>query len=226
MTSAVQRDSGIPSTVHQVRVITDPGPHPLRGNPGLVGIPSVIVGLVGLALVTLNILPAGSPAATVITLMIATSAGLFVATVWAALLGMNATASIYGVLYGFYGSYAGLSLGLIHGWFGADSQLASEAVAAWLICWLVTLVALTFMTFRLPLAFTALFAMVDIALALLLVAQLYGGVAYTRAAGAVIVLIILLAIYVWADAMSTETGGRNLPMGNPLLQSHKTAANS
>jgi uncharacterized protein len=68
-----------------------------------------------------------------------------------------------------------------------------------------------------PLAFTILFGMVDVALALLLVGTLSGEQLATRVAGVIVFAFAALAIYLYADAMSTETGGKSLPMGRPVL---------
>ncbi len=131
-------------------------------------------------------------------------------------LGLNAAASIYAIFFGFYSSYAALILGLTHNWFSTP-QAATAATTTWLICWLVTILVLTFVTLRMPLAFTVLFALLDIALVLLIVRTISGTVGYTRAAGVVVFAFVALAVYLYNDAMSTETGGRALPVGRPLL---------
>jgi succinate-acetate transporter protein len=206
-------------TVQPVQIVADPDqPNPLRGNPGLVGIPTVIAGAVGLGLITLGVLPTGATAGTIAIVMTCTTVGVLIATIWAAALGQNAAASIYAVFFGFYASYAALVLGLTNGWFGTTPDQASAVTAAWIICWLATILVLTLVTLRLPLMFTVLFGLVDIALPLLLIGTLTGDVFYTRAAGVVVVGFIAVAVYLYADAMSTETGGKSLPMGQPLVR--------
>lgn len=208
-----------PATVSEAPVSTAPValPNPLRGSPGLVGIPTVIAGAIGLGIINIGALPEGAVAATIAIVMSCTTVGLLITTIWAAALGLNAAASIYAVFFGFYSSYAALVLGLSNDWFGTSAQAASTVTAVWLICWLVTIVVLTAVTLRMPLAFTILFGMVDVALALLLVGTLSGEQLATRVAGVIVFAFAALAIYLYADAMSTETGGKSLPMGRPVL---------
>jgi hypothetical protein len=198
---------------------SSPTPTPLRGSPGVVGIPTVIAGAVGLGITNIGALPTGAVAATIAIVMSCTTIGLLITTVWAALLGLNAAASIYAIFFGFYASYAALVLGLTHHWFGATADGASVATLAWLICWLVTIGVLTVVTLRMPLAFTVLFVLVDIALALLIIGVLGGAAGATHAGGVVVFAFVALAVYLYADAMSTETGGKPLPMGRPIVNS-------
>jgi succinate-acetate transporter protein len=194
-----------------------PAAGPAHGQPGIVGIPTVIAGAVGLGLVTLGVLPTGATAATIAIVMTCTTVGLLITTIWAAALGLNAAASIFAVFFGFYSSYAALVLGLTNSWFGTTAEQASAVTAVWIICWLVTIAVLTLITLRMPLVFTVLFGLVDVALVFLLVGTLTTEIFYTRVAGAVVVGFIAVAVYLYADVMSTETGGKPLPMGRPLL---------
>jgi succinate-acetate transporter protein len=193
-------------------------PNPLHGNPGTVGLPTVIAGAVGLGLVNAGYFPGGALGATVAILMAATSVGLLVATVWAAALGQNAAASLFAVFLGFYASYVALVLGLGHGWYGAVSDDGVEMIATWIICWLVAMVILTLVTVRLPWSFTLLLVLVDAALVLLLIGTLGAATAFTRAGSVVVFLFIAVAVYLYADIMSRETGGRGLPLGRPVRQ--------
>ena len=54
------------------------------------------------------------------------------------------------MFFGFYASYAVLSLGLTHGWFGIAAADADETVALWLGSWLLTIGLLTVLVLRLP----------------------------------------------------------------------------
>jgi succinate-acetate transporter protein len=143
--------------------------------------------------------------------------GLLIATVWAAALGQNASASLFAVFFGFYASYAALALGLSHGWFGTSVDSATDAQVTWLWCWLITIVILTLVTLRLPSSFTLLLSLVDIALALLLAGTMTGVTSLIRAGGAVVFAFVAVSVYLYADLMSTVTGGRGLPLGRPLL---------
>ena len=134
----------------------------------MLGLPTFIVGSVALGLVLVGVVPATAVGASLPIILAATSAGLFVATIWAAAIGQSAVASIFGVFAGFWLSYAVLVLGLIHGWFGITVLAAVSTQELFLISWLVIIVVLTLATLRLPLAFTAIFGLVDVALLLVL----------------------------------------------------------
>ncbi|MEW2507751.1 GPR1/FUN34/YaaH family transporter [Amycolatopsis sp. NPDC047767] len=194
-----------------------PTANPLAGNPGVVGIPTVIAGAVGLGLINIGAMPGGASGATLAILGTCTVIGLLITTVWAAALGQNASASLFAVFFGFYASYAALTLGLAHGWFGTSVVSATDAQVTWLLSWLITIVLLTLVTLRLPSSFTLLLGLVDLALALLLAGTMTGATGLTRAGGAVVFAFVAVSVYLYADLMSTETGGRGLPLGRPLL---------
>lgn len=195
--------------------VTSP-PGPLQGDPGAVGLPTVIAGAVGLGLGSAGYLPHGALDATLAILMAATSIALLVATVWAAALGQNAAASLFVVFFGFYASYVAVVLGQAHGWY-AGTPTSSDPLAAWLICWLVTIVVLTLVTLRMPWAFTLLLVLVDVALALLLTGTMSGSGGWTTSGAVAIFGFVVVATYLYADVMSRQTGGRGLPLGRPLL---------
>jgi succinate-acetate transporter protein len=192
-------------------------PIPLRGDPAMVGIPNVIAGATGLGLVTIGAFPASAAGAALPILLSATSVGMLIATIWAAALGQNVTATLYGTILGFYISYVALGLGLRHGWYGIPAADASAAVEIYLICWLVAIGALTLTTVRMPSSFTLLFGLVDLALILLLIASYNGSAALSRAGGWVVMAFVAEAVYLYLHVMSLATGGRGLPLGRPLL---------
>ncbi|ABD11367.1 hypothetical protein CcI156_12900 [Frankia sp. CcI156] len=199
---------------------TPPDPpvtNPLRGNPGIVGIPITIAGALGLGLVDAGYVPAEAAAAGIPTILAATSIGLLLATVWAAALGQNASASLFAVFFGFYASYAALALGLGHNWYGIPDAQIVHTQAIWLICWLVTIAMLTLVTIRLPWSFTLLLGLVDVALVLLLVGTLEANTTFIHLGGYVVFAFVAVAVYLYVDLMWSETGGRGLPLGKPLV---------
>ena len=141
---------------------------PLAGDPAMLGLPTFIVGSVALGLVLVGVVPASAVGASLPIILAATSAGLFIATIWSAAIGQSAVASIFGIFAGFWLSYAVLVLGLIRGWFGITVLAAAATQELFLISWLVIVVVLTLATLRLPLAFTVIFGLVDLALLLVL----------------------------------------------------------
>lgn len=138
-------------------------------------------------------------------------------TIWAAALGQNVTAGVFGVFFGFYGSYAALILGLNHNWFAIPADQVSKAVVVWLVTWLVIVVMLTLATLRLPSSYTLLLVLVDIALALLIPATLQESTILNRLAAAVVFGFIAVAIYLFVDVMERETGGKGLPLGRVIV---------
>lgn len=196
-----------------------PAATPLAGNPGIVGIPTVIAGALGLGLVDTGFLPASLSGAALPIMIMATAVGLLVTTVWAAALGQNASAGLFAVFFGFYGSYAALVLGIDHGWFGISTSGVTKATEAWLICWFITIVVLTLTTMRLPWSFTLLLGLVDLALVFLYLGTATGHTSWTHIGGVVVFLFIAVAVYLFVDVMDSETGGKGLPLGKPILGS-------
>jgi len=204
-----------------VVVESEPNPpptaNPLQGNPGAVGIPTVIAGAIGLGLVNSGYLAPEAGGAAMPIILTATTIGLLVATVWAAALGQNAAASLYAVFLGFYASYAALVIGLGHNWYSIPAEHVVDTVAAWIVCWLVTIAMVTLVTLRLPWSFTLLLGLVDVALVLLLIGTVYNSVPFTRVGAVVVFAFVAVAIYLYADIMSRETGGKGLPLGRAIV---------
>lgn len=184
-------------------------------NPGLLGLPLTIAGAVGLGFTNTGIVSAA--AAPVPILLSATAVGLLLTTIWSAALGQNVNATVYGVFLGFYGSFAALSLGQTHNWFGIPPEAATQTTVLWLGSWLLVIGLLTVLTLRLPWTYPVLFAVVDIALVLLIVGAASGDVAATRAGGWAIFVFVGFAVYFYVAALWEETGGRALPLGRPLI---------
>jgi succinate-acetate transporter protein len=193
-----------------------PPPEPLRdGNPGLVALPLVIAGGFGLGFTNTGIVDVAT--AGVPILLSATAVGLLLATVWAALLGQNVNATIYGVFFGFYGSYAALSLGLTHDWFGITGSDVGPATSLWLGSWLFTIGLLTVLLLRLPWTYPVLLLVVDVALVLLLIGNVTGSAVATETGGWFVFVFVAIVVYFYAGSLWEETGGRSLPLGRPLI---------
>lgn len=186
-----------------------------EGNPGLIGLPLTIVGAMGLGFTNTGIVDSASAAIPIV--MSATSIGLLLATIWAAALRQNVNAALYSVFFGFYGSYAILSLGLGNDWFGIDPDQVTTTSAMWIGSWLVTITILTLLVIRLPWSFPFLLTIVDLALVCLLVGTLTASSVATQLGGWLVFLFVAVAIYFYVAAMWEETGGSPLPMGRPLI---------
>ncbi len=205
-----------------VRLVTPVEERALRlpgGDPGLIGLPSFIVGAIALGLVLIGVVPTGTTGASVPIILAATSIGLMIATVWAAILGQGAVAGIYGIFTGFYLSYAVLVLGLVHNWFGITPAAIAGTQKLFVISWMVIVTVLAAATLRLPVAFTGLFALVDVALLLNLLSIIQNNsTTLAKSAGWVVMAFSALGLYMFFGAASHATGGKELPVGRPILR--------
>lgn len=190
---------------------------PLAGDPGLIGLPSFIVGTVTIALVFIGVVPADNTGAALATILAATAIGMFIAAIWAAAIGDSAVAGINGTFGGFWLSYAVLVLGLTHNWFGIAPTAIVDTEKLFLIGWLVVMVLLTLATLRLPLAFTALFTLVDVAVLLLLIGTAQASPGLLQVAGYVALVFAAIGAYIFVGSFSQATGGKELPLGTPVL---------
>jgi uncharacterized protein len=190
---------------------------PLAGDPTILGLPSFIVGSVALGLSLVGVVPATAAGAPLAIILAATSIGLFIAAIWAAALGQSAVASVFGIFGGFWLSYAVLVLGLVHNWFAIPAAAAVATQKLFLVTWLIVIVMLTLATLRLPLAFTAVFALIDVALVLLLIATINASAGLTKAAGYVVLVFAAIGVYLFFGSSSVATGGKAFPLGKPIL---------
>jgi hypothetical protein len=197
---------------------------PLAGDPSILGLGSFIAGSVALGLALVGAVPAGVLGAPLAIILAATALGLLMATVWCAVLGQSAVAAVFGIFGTFWLSYGVLVLGLDHNWFAITATAVLATVRLFLLTWLIIIVMLTVSTLRLPSAFTAVFALVDLALLLLLLAfeeTSAAGVpssALLKAGGYAVLAFAALGVYLFFSASQAGTGGKPLPLGTPLMR--------
>jgi uncharacterized protein len=79
-------------------------------------------------------------------------------------------------------------------------------------------VMLTLATLRLPVAYTALFALVDIALVFVLAGVANASTGLLNTGGVFVILFALIGVYLFFGAASVATGGKPVPLGKPLLK--------
>jgi len=196
---------------------------PMAGDPAMLGLGSFIAGSVALGLGLVGVVPAGVLGAPLAIILAATALGLLMATIWCAALGQSAVAAMFGIFGTFWLSYAVLVLGLDHSWFAIVPAAALATVRLFLLTWLIIMVMLTLSTLRLPSSFTAVFALVDLALLLLLLAFEETSAAgvpsgnLLKAGGAAALAFAAVGVYLFFSAASAGTGGKPLPLGPPLL---------
>lgn len=191
---------------------------PLVGDPMALGLPCFIAGSVSLGLALVGVVPAAAVGAALPIILTATSIGLFLATIWAASLGQSAVASVFGIFAGFWLSYAVLVLGLTHNWFGIEPASVQATQELFLVAWLVVMVMLTLATLRLPVAYTAVFFLVDLALLFVFLGVNGGSTGMLKTAGYVALAFAAIGVYLYASTASVATGGRAYPLGRPLLK--------
>jgi uncharacterized protein len=190
----------------------------LAGDPMALGLPSFIVGSVALGLVLVGMVPAAAVGASLPIILAATAAGLFISTVWAAAVGQSAVACVFGVFGGFWLSYAVLVLGLTHNWFGIAAADVSSTEELFLTAWLIAIVLLTLATLRLPLAFTAVLALVDVALLFVLLGTAQASTGLLKVGGVVALVFAAIGAYIFVGTAAQATGGPALPLGNPIIK--------
>jgi len=209
--------ASVAQVVEEVIVAEAPATGPLAGDPAMLGLPSFIVGSIALGLALVGVTPATAVGAPLAIILAATAVGLTVAAIWAAAIGASAVAAIFGIFAGFWLSYAVLVIGLLHNWFGVSLPAVVDTEKLFLLTWLIIIVMLTFATLRLPLAFTAVFALIDVALLLLFIDTIHASTGLSKAAGYVVLAFAAVGVYVFFGSASVATGGRPFPLGRPVL---------
>ncbi len=189
----------------------------VTGDPSLIGLPSFIAGSVALGLVLVGYVPAAAVGASLPVIVAATGLGLVIAAVWAAAVGQSAVAGVFGIFAGFWLSYGMLVLGLTHNWFAIPAADAIDTQGLYLISWLVVVGMLTLATLRLPVAYTALFALIEIALVLVLIGTLQQSAGTLKLAGVIVFVFAAVGVYLFFSSASQATGGKSLPLGQPLI---------
>jgi hypothetical protein len=206
-------------TVAPEPAVAAPGAVYWQGNPAALGLPCFIAGSVALGLAFVGVVPLTALGAAIPIILAATALGLFMATIWAAAVGQTAVASVFGIFGGFWLSYAVLTLGLNHNWFAIPLTSTRGTLELFLISWLVVILMLTLATLRLPMAFTLVFLLVDVALILLFAGfnAIPTSTGLLQAAGWVILAFAAVGVYLFFDCVSQATGGEALPLGKPAL---------
>ena len=222
MTALDAAADGIPqSSTHEeevVEAVTVAVPGPLGGDPAILGLPSFIVGSVALGLALVGVTPATAVGAPLAIILAATAVGLTIAAVWAAAIGASAVAGIFGIFAGFWLSYAVLVIGLLHNWFGISVLAVVDTEKLFLLTWLIIIVMLTLATLRLPLAFTVVFALIDVALLLLFINTIHASTGLSKTAGYVVLAFAAVGVYLFFGSASVATGGKAFPLGKPILR--------
>lgn len=207
------------SSTHETAVV-EPVAEPVvvTGDPSVLGLPVFVVGSIALAFQLVGYVSPAGLGAPLAIIMMATGLGLVISAVWAAALSQSIVAAIFGIFAGFWLSYSVLVLGLTHNWFGIPAGDVVHTVALFQITWAIVIAALTVGGLRLPLAFTAVNALIVVALVLLAIAGLNAEPNLAKAAGYVTFLFAAIGVYLFVSAATVSTGGKGYPLGSPILK--------
>ena len=197
-------------------VLPPPEPAALGGDPAILGLPIFVVGSLALAFSLVGYVPAAASGVIVPVIFAATGLGLVISTIWAAALGQTMVASIFGLFAGFWLSFSILLLGLFHNWLLVPAADVKDSIALFLISWTIVMAALTLATLRLPSSYTAVVALVVLALILRTIGVLNTDDTWDKLAGYVAFVFAALGIYLFLHAADTATGGRGFPLGPAL----------
>src|SRR5215470_19011857 len=179
---------------------------PLAGDPAMLGLSSFIVGSIALGLGLVGVVPVGVLGAPLAIILAATALGLLLAAIWAAAVGQSAVGAVFGIFGTFWLSYGALVLGLDHNWFAITTTAVLATVKLFLVSWLVVIIMLTLATLRLPSAFTAVFALVDLALLLLFLGVNQSSTGLLKAGGYVALVFAAIGVYLYFNSAFQATG--------------------
>jgi succinate-acetate transporter protein len=183
----------------------------------VLGLPMFVVGSIALGLALTGYVSPAAAASVVPILLMATGLGLLISALWAAALGQSMVASIFGVFAGFWLSYSVLVLGLNHNWFKIPAADVTDSIALFQLAWAIALGMLTIATLKLPLAFTAIAALVVVALVMLVISTKNANADLAKAAGYVVFVFAAIGVYAFLGAASAASGGKGYPLGASLL---------
>lgn len=186
------------------------------GNPALLGLATFLPGALSLGLWLVGYLPAAEVGGIIPALVFSAGLFLMISCLWAARLGNSAVSAIFGIFSAFWISLGVLLAAATSSWFGLSGT--TSHLPTFLLSWLIVFVALTLATLRLPLAFTAGFLFVDIAVALVLAFALTSTAIFLTLAGVAVFVFCAIFAYIWFDAMSQELGGKAMSMGSAMVK--------
>jgi uncharacterized protein len=210
-----------PPPVEPVRLVR-PAPEratgPVGGDPAWLALPSFVVASIAFGMALIGYVPTAT-IGPMLPIIIAASVGLVVATIWAAAIGQSPQAGIYGVFTGFFLSEALFFLGTVHGWFGITPTAIGQTTRLFTIAWIVIITMLVLAAVRLPVVYPIVFGLVDVSLLLYLLSMIQSSANLAKAAGWVVMAFSAVTVYLFLGSASHATGGREFPLGRPILHS-------
>lgn len=205
------------ATAPDSAAVRTPAPGTAAPDPAILGWPVLIVGALALGLSLTTFLPATAAAGILPIVMAATGLGLVIATLWAARVGQSILAGVFGTFAGFWLSYAALSLGLTHNWYGIQPPDIKDTVGTFLICWTVVIALITVATLRLPAVYTMLLTLVTLAFAVDAWAVYDTSTALAKLSGYILLAAGAPAVYLFLNSTQVALGGPAYPLGKPII---------
>ena len=202
------------------------------GDPQLIGVPVFTVGSIALGFHLVEYYSIGNFGGPIPIILACTGLFLFLASFWALAIGASWVAGFFALYGGFWLSYSALVLGLVNDWYGPIfAENLDHVVAAFAISWAAIMFFLAPSSFRLPLIYGLINALVVVALCLVATAFLFSGPVIDPATGATLGfdddILNIAGIVTWVFAglgawvfmcvADISLGGKGLPLG-PVLR--------
>ena len=105
----------------------------------------------------------------------------------------------------------------MHDWYGIAPTAVTDTQRALVISWIVIVTMLILAALRMPSIFLLLFTLVDVSLVLNLLGIVQESANLTKAAGWALMAVSALVVYLFLGAVTHATGGREFPLGRPIL---------
>jgi succinate-acetate transporter protein len=185
-------------------------------DPSALGLPAFVMSAVALAIALIGWVPASAIGAPLPIIIAGGGIGLIITTIWAAAVGQSAVAAVFGIFGAFWISYSALIFGVLHNSLGLTITTVIPTQKLFLITWLVVFVMLTIATLRLPVAYSAVFGFVALAVLLILLGVYQASPNLQIAGGAALMAAAAVGVYLFFHSISVGTGGKPMNLGKPL----------
>jgi succinate-acetate transporter protein len=198
------------------REVEEPAAVAPAADPSALGLPAFVMSAVALSIALIGWVPASAVGAPLPIIIAGGGIALIITTVWAAAVGQSAVAAVFGIFGAFWISYSALIFGVIHNSLGLSLTSIVPTQKLFLITWLVVFVMLTIATLRLPVAYSAVFGFVALAVLLILLGVYQVSQNLQIAGGASLMAAAAVGVYLFFHSISVGTGGKPMNLGKPL----------
>jgi hypothetical protein len=188
-------------------------------EPLALGAAVFAIGALTLGMVFVGVFPASIAGVAIPIVTFTSGVALLITTVWGIFLGQTLLAGIFGTVAGLFLTFAAMSIGIVHNWYGIPAAEAPTAEAVYFIAFCCYFAFLIVPALRLPRIFPAIVGLVVIGLALAAASQLTGDAALAKVAGGDFLAITLGLFWIWLNVNMTAMGMKHLPaLGDPVIR--------